>query len=131
MRCSAMCAPPHAPDGWSREAQRQHPTYRHYADATGIRCELDADHDGGPGSRPRLHRNGLLTWWNPPLLVVGGQIVDEPVELEETAAVGETAVSGSALPMGEPERAAVSSSSAGQLTVLPGETWEDIFGGAA
>lgn len=125
-RCSDRCAPPHAPDGWSSEAQRHHPTYRHYVDAPGIQCELEHDHDGGPGKTPRLHRNGGLTWWNPPLLIVGGVVVDD--RLEEVAAVGETAVSGSApLVVGEPERAATSSSRCSQLTELPGSTFEDIF----
>lgn len=87
----------------------------------GVACELDV-HAG-------RHRNGLLVWWNPPLLVLGGEVVDAPTGLEETAAVGKGAVSGSALtvPQGEPERVAASSSSAVQLTELPGSTWEDIF----
>jgi hypothetical protein len=68
-RCEKRAGMPSTPQGMSREALRQHPTYRHYVDQPGAQCELEAGHDG-------THRSGGLVWHDPPALFVGGVLVE-------------------------------------------------------
>jgi len=62
--CPYRVERPHAPVGWSVEAQRGHQTYRYYLEDYGG-CELREGHSGP-------HRAGAIIWHDPKLVVVGG-----------------------------------------------------------
>lgn len=62
-RCAKRCPNPPTPAGMTLEAVGQSAATRHLLEP-GARCELDTGHDG-------RHRNGLLGWYDPPVLYVG------------------------------------------------------------
>ncbi len=65
-QCEVCVRAQTAPEGFTREAQANHPTYRFYL-GPGARCELPAGHEAP-------HRRGLLLWYDPPLFVLGDAV---------------------------------------------------------
>jgi hypothetical protein len=64
-RCPKTCPQPPLPAGLPVDVAEHHPRHKHLL-KPGARCELDEGHEG-------KHRNGLLCWYDPPLLIVGGK----------------------------------------------------------
>lgn len=70
-RCPKRVSPPRTPDGMTVEQIASHPTYRYALDPQ-AQCELDSGHgqNAHPHDLARRHRNGGLTWWDPPIVEV-------------------------------------------------------------
>lgn len=64
MTCTKRAPSQSPPQGFTNESAKEHPLYKHLL-GKGAQCERDAGHDPP-------HRNGTLTWHDPPLLLIAG-----------------------------------------------------------
>lgn len=79
MQCGSAYKMDSPPVGFTNEAALGHPGYGMHFGSDGmlrkIPCELPAGHGDGMSedALERRHRSGNLTWWDPPLFIVGGR----------------------------------------------------------
>lgn len=73
-RCGSKAPKTPLPAGFPVELARNHPDWK-YALEPSARCELDDGHGDGTDEYDvaRRHRNGGLLWWDPPIVLVGGE----------------------------------------------------------
>lgn len=71
--CPSRAPRRNLPAGMTMEAAAAHPRYRHLLEPEAP-CTLESGHDPP-------HANGLLRWYDPPLILIGGQ--PAPAETDE------------------------------------------------
>lgn len=62
------------PPSFEIDKAQTHPYWKHALEPT-AQCELEAGHGEGADEYDveRRHRNGELVWWDPPIIMVGGE----------------------------------------------------------